>query len=212
IYKGVSYIGASNILNNRILLKNKQFYIPLKFDEVFLMFLPFYLASGKLNKKYENIIIEVFQQNEKKFKEYFTRLDFDMDMTENFYKAILNKDYETLKKLSPDIKTKIFLNHFNTLNILAHYFMEVKLRMPFSNSYYVKVELKPENMKELYLSLDSFAKNIIFIELNNFFDYTKLCRIQTNFTMYVFYKKNNSMTVKRTLKQIISHLSLKKGK
>lgn len=209
-YKGTSYIDIPYLLNNATIMKNKQFYIPSKFDETFLMFLPFYLSTATLNKKYEDMIISVFQKHAEEFKFFFIKLGFDIKLIDNFYEGIVNRDYKLLKELSSEIKRKIFFHNFSMLAMFSHFFNEIILRVPFYNSYNIKVSLNPKDKKEIYNSLDSFAKNIIFIDRKTIFDYFKMFKIQTNFTMYLFYKKDNDIGTVETLNEIVSFMPLQR--
>jgi hypothetical protein len=208
IYKGVNYLDISSLLNNSRTMLNKQFYIPSQFDEIFLVFFPFYLATGSINKKYEDSIISTFKETEKEFKASCKKLDFDATLTEIFYNSILNQNDILLKKIVTKIRYKILFQNFSIVDIILHYFREITLRIPFKNSYSIKVKLMHDNIKELNKSLDSFSKTNLFININNIFDYLKLFKIQNNFTMYIFYKNENNVTIAETLNELISYMPL----
>jgi len=209
IYKGVSYLDIPSTLNSVRIEKNKQFYIPSKFDETFFMFFPFYLSTGTLNKKYENIIVAVFKEYEKEFKSFFIKLNLEKSLIDDLYAATINKNNSLLLDLSSDIKQKVFLHNFKLMPMFSHFFREIILRLPLVNSRIIKVTLNPKEKKEIYKSLDSFAKNIIFVDKKNVFNYFKIFTIQTNFTMYVFYEKNTSISHVEILNEIISCIAFK---
>lgn len=210
VYKGVSYLDTSNILNNAFVMKNKSFYIPFKFDQVFLMFFPYYLSTGGINKKYEDIIIATFQKQKIELDFALQKLKLETEFIDSFYYGIINRDYNLLKQYHKKIKYKLFLQHLNLLDLGSYFISEIKLRAPFSNCFYIKVRLNPKLKNEILKSIDSFAKNIIFIDVNNKIEYLKIFKSQPNFTMYVFYKKDFSISSNPTINVIEQFILLKK--
>ena len=208
-YRGLSYIDSASILENIVVMPSKQFYISTKFDETFLMFLPFYLATGTLNRKYDNMVISVFQDHEEEFRNSFLKLRFEKNFITKFYNAILDKNDRILKQIWNRVKRKVFFENFAFRNILSHYLIEIKLRLPFINASFVKVSLNPQNIDGLSKSLDSYAKNILFLDLNRLRECLKIFKIQSNFTMYVLYKKVTEISKNDTINEVVASMPIK---
>ena len=204
VYKGVSYLKTSNMFKDMHVYKEKLFNVPNKFDEVFITFFPFYISTGEINKKYRSEIIQIFQNNKSEFYNKLIELNFKNEFINNFYGDILTENKKQLKNHCKEVKRNIFCQNLNLSSITFYFLTELKLRLPFFNFNYILVNLNPVYKNEVTKRLDSCAKNIIYIEINKLLDYCKLIKVQTNFTLYVFYKKNEKFNIEHTIEQFES--------
>jgi hypothetical protein len=208
-YKGINYMDIPYLLTNSRLIKDNSFYIPNNFDELFLVFFPYYLSNGEVNTRYEDDIVSVFKNNYGDFNLMLNKIGFDNKIIDEIYFSIIqNKTQSHI--LSAKVKLKIFLNNFNLIKIIKHFLIEIKIRIPLLNSSIYKVNLNPKNKILLFDNLESFAKNIVLINVKSYLDFLRLFKIQRNFTMYIFYNSDSSKSLEETLSEITISMQLKK--
>lgn len=209
IYQGVNLLNVKKIIQNSRIDKG-GFKISDNYDDNLIKFLNYFLVKQRINPKYSREIVEAFQQNPVKFTNSFKSFGLSEDQIVDFYNQII--EFKDLKKenYSALIRANILSRKKNEFrNVFFHYFWELILRIPFSNSRISFVKLNPKNKLKILKALDSYSKEIVCIYFFNLIHYFKLFKIRSNSTLFIIYFKDSNYSMKDSLRNI--NVSLKGG-
>lgn len=204
VYKGINYLNIVDILDSSIEFKNGlfSFQIANPFYESLSEFMPYYLSSGVINKKYKDNVLLNLKKSEKEFIQTFRLLD--TNVVNETYQNVLINDEHKIKETSIKFRNQIFKKYFKITTILNHFCIEILLLMPFINSRIVFTKFNSNQINEINENLESFAKDFVFINILSIKDFSKLFSIKKNFTIYLFYinsYQENITTIFTTLQR-----------
>ena len=192
VYKGCDYINTKSILSNKYFCSKRELFIANSTDQIFLEFLPYLLSTGTINKKYENEILLEINKNQDSFGKRLMEIGI-MNATE-LISNLKNRNLKKIELFSKEIKKGIFKKNFSIINIFKHNIIELKLRSPFFNQYTISTIIDEQDIKTLKTTyLESFAKNIVFINKNSIKEYLKILIPKSNLSFIIFYKNKKNV-------------------